>query len=432
MVGSDSMAGWSSHSLDRHCSLLNGLAFRPEDWSEFGLPIIRIQNLNGSREFNRYNRRVPESYIIEPGMLLFSWSGNRGTSFGPYRWDGPTGLLNQHIFKVSPKEGTNPDWLFYALDTVRQRVERSAHGGSGLVHVRRGDLLAYDVLTPPPTEQRRIAAILDTIDEAIRRTEQVIEKLKQVKKGLLHDLLTRGIDENGELRPHPDEAPQLYKDSVVGRIPSGWEVQVLGDISVGGVSNGVFKQPSRVGRGVPLVNVSDLYGEFGVDLSACELFDAVSAECSRFGVKRGDIFFTRSSLNLIGIAHCNILRDIPDKAVYECHLMRLCPESSVAVSEYIALWCRAPFARAFFMARAKQTTMTTIAQPDILPLPVPVPPLPEQKEAVGRFDAPNNRIGVQQTVVDKLRLLKTALMDDLLTGRVRVYGGEQADDFSLE
>ena len=82
------------------------------------------------------------------------------------------------------------------------------------------------VWLPPLPEQRRIAEILDTVDEAIRRTEQVIAKLQQMKQGLLHDLLTRGIDENGELRD-PERHPEQFKDSPLGRIPREWEVGPL-------------------------------------------------------------------------------------------------------------------------------------------------------------------------------------------------------------
>ena len=101
-----------------------------------------------------------------------------------------------------------------------------------------------DGVLPPLPEQRRIAEILDTLDEAIRKTEQVIAKLQQMKQGLLHDILTRGIDDNGELRD-PDRHPEQFKDSPLGRIPRGWEVRPLKDLSVGGISNGVFKDKSR-------------------------------------------------------------------------------------------------------------------------------------------------------------------------------------------
>src|SRR5690606_23374704 len=80
-------------------------------------------------------------------------------------------------------------------------------------------------------QQRRIAEILDTIDEAIRRTERIIAKLDGMKPGLLRDLLTRGVDENGEVRA-PDFNSSQYKDSPLGRIPKSWEIKSLDDMVI--------------------------------------------------------------------------------------------------------------------------------------------------------------------------------------------------------
>jgi type I restriction enzyme S subunit len=82
------------------------------------------------------------------------------------------------------------------------------------------------LVLPPLPEQRRIAAILDTLDTAIRTTERLIAKLELVKQGLLHDLLTRGIDANGELRD-PERHPDQFKDSALGPISEEWEVATL-------------------------------------------------------------------------------------------------------------------------------------------------------------------------------------------------------------
>ena len=199
-------------------------------------------------------------------------------------------------------------------------------------------------------------------------------------------------------------------------------------LAPGGIANGVFKEPRRVGSGVALVNVLDLYGSFGIALDCCERFAANRMEQSRFAARSGDVFFTRSSLNLVGIAHCNVLRQDTDEAVYECHLMRLRPNVDLANPDFLTLWCRSPFARRFLMARAKQTTMTTISQPDIAPLPVSVPSVVEQTEIVRRFDAVDIRERDEQHTANKLRTLKCGLMDDLLSGTVRVSGEGGADD----
>ncbi|HWV57462.1 MAG TPA: restriction endonuclease subunit S [Longimicrobiales bacterium] len=181
---------WEVRQLGSLCYLLNGLAFKPEEWAESGLPIIRIQNLNGGVDFNYFAGRVRREYIIPPGTLLFSWSGSRGTSFGPFIWLGPVGVLNQHIFRVTPLDGVRQGWFYYALDDVRRRVERHAHGGSGLVHVRRGDLEKYLIATPPESEQKRIESMLSVYDERIRSEEKFRDKLNLSKGGLMQDLLT--------------------------------------------------------------------------------------------------------------------------------------------------------------------------------------------------------------------------------------------------
>jgi len=181
---------WTLQRLGQMCGLLNGIAFKPTDWTRTGLPIIRIQNLNRGEEFNYYDGVVADKYYIDPGTLLFSWSGNRGTSFGPFIWPGPRGILNQHIFKVTPKEGIRTLWFYYALDDVRQRVERVAHGGSGLVHIRRPDLCEYLVATPEEDEQERIEKAIATHDDRIRSEEVYLGKLRSIKKGLMQDLLS--------------------------------------------------------------------------------------------------------------------------------------------------------------------------------------------------------------------------------------------------
>jgi type I restriction enzyme S subunit len=272
----------------------------------------------------------------------------------------------------------------------------------------------------PQTEQEAIVEVLDTLDTTIRQTEAIIAKLKQVKQGLLHDLLTRGIAANGELRPPQSEAPHLYKASPLGWIPHDWGVDTLAALSVGGLMNGVFKEPRRVGRGVALINVADLYRGEKIDLESCERFAATAVEIDRFGVTKGDIFFTRSSLKLDGIAQTSLVEVDPNDAVFECHVMRLRPAARITVPRYLKEWCVSRHARSHFMSHAKQVTMTTISQDGINTLLCPVPPIEEQAEAIRRVIAIDARISAEEQNLHKAQLLKSGLMDDLLTGRVRV------------
>lgn len=79
---------WEMAQIRDVCRLVNGRGFKPFEWQSAGLPIIRIQNLNGSEDFNYYAGQFNPKILVEHGQLLFAWSGSRGTSFGPHVWNG--------------------------------------------------------------------------------------------------------------------------------------------------------------------------------------------------------------------------------------------------------------------------------------------------------------------------------------------------------
>lgn len=107
------MSNWEIIKVQDIGQLHNGRAFKPNEWSNQGLPIIRIQNLNGSQDFNYFDGNFESKHEVNYEDLLFAWSGSRGTSFGPYIWKGDRSLLNQHIFKVDLKEGIDKVFIYY-------------------------------------------------------------------------------------------------------------------------------------------------------------------------------------------------------------------------------------------------------------------------------------------------------------------------------
>ncbi|WP_424989774.1 restriction endonuclease subunit S [Fluviibacterium sp. S390] len=185
---------WEVRTIGEMFSLINGCAFKPEDWQPSGTPIIRIQNLNDpSAEFNYSQKPVPERNRVEPGDLLFAWSGTLGSSFGARIWNGPSGVLNQHIFKVlMDEQKVKLQFALLVLTRVEEEIARRTHGfKASFVHVKKSDLVKIEMLLPSPCEQQRIAECLASLDELISAEVQKLDTLKTHKKGLMQQLFPR-------------------------------------------------------------------------------------------------------------------------------------------------------------------------------------------------------------------------------------------------
>ena len=207
-------------------------------------------------------------------------------------------------------------------------------------------------------------------------------------------------------------------------IPKNWRIMPLASVSIGGAHNGYFKKPELVGAGYKLINVSELYQSFGIDTdhAKVERVRASIVDYSRYGVHDGDIFFTRSSLVLSGIAACNVLRKVKEPTLFECHVMRIVPDRKQVDSDFVAYCCRDSFSRSYLMSRAKQTTMTTISQPEIEQLPIPVPPLPQQRKIARILTTLDNVITQTEALIAKYQAIKQGLMHDLFTRGVDATG----------
>ncbi|MFT5083974.1 MAG: type I restriction enzyme S subunit [Lentisphaeria bacterium] len=331
-------------------------------------------------------------------------------------------------------EGGNilSQYLYSVLrSSIFSEQTRQQAFGSAQPQLTVGIINKFLLPVPPLPQQKKIAKILTNVDKLIENTQALIEKYTAIKQGMMADLFTRGIDlsgtpetnpNHGQLRPVYEDAPELYKETELGWVPKEWEIQTIEALSVGGFKNGYFKDPKLLGEGIKLVNVSDLYQDFGIDIrpDKVERIKVSSKDFNKYSVAVGDIFFTRSSLVLEGIAKSNIVRYLPEQAVFECHVMRLRPNVDLVSPDYLALYCETDNSRKYLMSMAKQVTMTTIAQPDMVGLLVPVPCLNEQYLFVAKYNALNNLVQKEVVEMKKYMAIKKGLMQDLLTGKVRV------------
>lgn len=272
----------------------------------------------------------------------------------------------------------------------------------------------YEVPLLSLGQQRRIADILDTADAAIQQTEALIAKLKQMKDGLLHDLLTRGIDEQGQLRD-PVAHPEQFKDSALGPIPEEWQVTELRAIC-SRITDGAHQSVKTSERGIPFLYVSCVRdGQIAWD-QAARISEEVYGSISKGREpKPGLILYTAVG----SYGHAALVKD--DRPFsFQRHIAYILPERSDVLPRFLANWLNSSWCRLFADEVAVGNAQKTVTLGSLARFPVLLPNSDEQHRITESLDAADARICAEEAYRDKLKLQKQGLMDDLLTGRVRV------------
>lgn len=176
---------------------INGYAFKPQDWSDEGIPIIRIQDLTGnSYQANRYNGEYASKYEVNDGDVLISWSA----SLGVYIWHGEKAVLNQHIFKVVfDKERISKDFFVHQVGLILENAASDAHGAT-MKHLTKPVFDALPFYLPPYEKQCEIAEVLDKVTSLISLRKQQLAKLDELVKA-------RFVEMFGDAKLNPYDFP---------------------------------------------------------------------------------------------------------------------------------------------------------------------------------------------------------------------------------
>lgn len=185
---------------------INGYAFKPSDWSNEGLEIIRIQNLTGNAyEINRYNGEYNSKFEVNDGDVLISWSA----SLGVYVWNKGKALLNQHIFKVvfDKKVDINKDFFVYQVENLLNCVSNEAHGAT-MKHLTRPVFEGLPFYLPDLETQNVIAKRLNGLNNLILNHKKQISDYNLLVK-------SRFIEMFGEPHTNPKGYPLYTVDDVM-------------------------------------------------------------------------------------------------------------------------------------------------------------------------------------------------------------------------
>ncbi|MCP1313456.1 MULTISPECIES: restriction endonuclease subunit S [unclassified Halomonas] len=393
-------------SIGSLCEFVNGNGFRPTEWSPSGLPIIRIQNLNGSQNFNYFNGEPKPKWLVQPGDLLFAWAGVKGVSFGPTIWPGPQGVLNQHIFRVVPKEGVDKYWLYLALQVATRRIESNAHGfKASLVHVQKDDITTQVVDLPPLHEQQKIAEVLRKWDEALEKLASLREsKLRRHRE--LTKALVFGSWQLEKFRTTNEVAHYRWF-----QLPASWNCQQIGELSV--------EISERNGEGDQHEVLSCSKHEGFV--RSLEYFKKQIFSSDLTGYKkiwRGDFGFPSNHIEEGSIGLQNLADTGVVSPIYT--VFRFNPDEVLA--EYAFAVLKTELYRHIFeiSTSASVDRRGSLRWSEFSRIPFPVPPLAEQEAIAEVLRASRRELDSLRDEIDAVTRQKRGLMQKLLTGVWRV------------
>ncbi|HUM93861.1 MAG TPA: restriction endonuclease subunit S [Candidatus Competibacter sp.] len=406
-------------TLGDHISVQKGKAPLANGYAGKGAePYLNPEYLRG-RAHAELVKAGPDAVRAVDGDTILLWDGSNAGEF----FRAKAGLVASTMAKISPSKVFCAAYFLHVAKYIESYL-KSQTNGTGIPHVDRDLLEAIRTFCPNSTEQRVIAAILDTLDTAIHKTEAIIAKLKAVKQGLLHDLLTRGIDANGELRPPQAEAPHLYKQSPLGWIPKEWDskqlAELLGDIDPamrsGPFGSALLKQ-ELVEAGLPLLGIDNVHTERFVADYTRFVTPKKFAQLVRYAVRPDDLMIT-----IMGtVGRCCLVPEDIGQALSSKHTWTISLNQNT-YSPYLAMLQvnYSPWVLRRFACDQQGGTMAAIRSETLRSMRLPAPPREEQRLMEERLHEVSKRIDLEVDSLAKHHAEKSGLMDDLLTGRVRV------------
>lgn len=386
------------------------------DTSEFRY--VRITDISEEGELKHDEKKsIPidsnEKYRLEEGDLLFARTGAVGRSYlySPEDSDIDCAFAG-YLIRYKLDENVCSEYISqftgsqYFTKWVNSMARSTTHA-----NINASEYSSLEIPYPPLPEQRRIADILSTVDEQIQQTDEAIDKTKELKRGLMQDLLTEGIMHN--------EYKKIYLGPRRLDIPRGWKKARLEEVSEI-ITRG--KQPTYVNEGgVPVLNQSCIYWN-GFHPEELKRLDSEVADGwkDKYWVKEGDVLINSTGKGTLGRA-LEWTKE-SDTHALDSHITRVHPDKSVLDPTYFRFYLESNHGQKMLYAFcvAGSTGQIELSKTDLQTMPILLPPVEEQREISEAFHRVNKKLQDEQETKEELQELKRGLMQDLLTGKVRV------------
>jgi len=331
--------------------------------------------------------------------------------------------ISQDITGVSFNSDISPEFIRFKLDHEIAYFLR-LNQGTSINGITRNDLLDFEIKIPTSkTEQKRIAEILSTADEAIERTRALIDKYNRIKRGLMQDLLTRGIDADGNIR-----SKQTHKFTVKNgiEVPDDWDVVRLEEI----LGNNGFIQTGPFGsqlhsheytqEGVPVIMPQDMWEEISTK-NINRISEAKANELKRHRVRENDVIFARRG----DLTRCNVIQ--PSQVGWLCGTgcILLRQQNKIFNPDWLRLFYKSFYGQLQVSINAVGSTMVNLSGALLKNLWIYKIEIEEQNRIVEKVNQINKTIQSFIVNLAKLQAIKKGLMQDLLSGdkRVKIENG---------
>lgn len=384
---------WEKVRLGDLATFVNGYAFKPTDWSDHGLEIIRIQNLTKSgAKANYFSDNISDKYKVVKGDILISWSA----TLGVFEWKGADAWLNQHIFKVVfDKEEIDKSFFVYLIEHILDDLKSRVHGAT-MKHITKGNFDNTLVPLPPLPIQAKIATILDKADALRRKDQELLKKYDELAQAIFID---------------------MFGDPVKNE--KGWEVKRLGEVcsKIGSGSTPKGGKEAYKSKGISLIRSLNIHqNEFKYkDLAFID--DEQAYLLRNVIVEPNDVLF-----NITGASVCRTTI-VPDQVLparVNQHVAILRPNQLQLKSDYFVRLLNNQNMNRLLYGIATQggATREAITKEQLEKLEIPIPPLHLQETFAKKIELINQlktKVNAEKSEELFQSLLQRAFKGQLIT-----------------
>lgn len=392
-------------TLGEVAEYINGRAFKPNEWEDVGLPIIRIQNLtNSTQVINRTSKVFEDKYLVKDGDLLFAWSA----SLGAHIWHGEDGWLNQHIFKVIPHANIDKMYLYYFLLHVIDELYAKTHG-SGMVHITLKPFKSTPIPVPELDVQKQIVETISNLffklDEAKEKAQEVVDGFEIRKAAILYKAFS------GELTAKWREENGISFDE--------WSNKLF-DECIEKMQNGLAKRAGSTGIPYVVLRLANLSDDGFVtdDLREIVLDEK---EQKSYKLNVGDVVMIRVNGSKDNVAK-QILVTEDNLWAFCDHIIRIKYNDSV-LPEYMVLYSKSEAYKIYVKDNIVSSAgQNTISRKGMARLSIPVPSIEEQKEIANilsdMFEKERRVKEIAEAVIEQIDTMKKSILARAFRGEL--------------